>query len=305
MAHIFVSYARKDADAANRLVGTLAEAGYEAWIDREIPGGELWKKRVVEAIEGAHAFLILLSPSSVASDNVRKELDVADSRKKLILPLVIAPMKVPPEMEYSLAGLQRIDFASDANAGQKHLLNAMKSLHAIEQQSADWVSLTDTKEGRKELNAILTDPVLSDRDRARRQRKMDDSQEPGVPSAERLQSMTERAVRRAERRLIVVRRVQSRRDAIDAKRDDLRKKRETLTRKLEGTSSAEIANQIQGELAEIRWWEESLASESRSLTERISLLGEVSTDRDKILEEGRRLLEESNKLIERIWKKDG
>ena len=53
MAHIFVSYARKDVGAADRLVGTLREAGYEAWIDRQIPGGELSKKQIVQAIEKA------------------------------------------------------------------------------------------------------------------------------------------------------------------------------------------------------------------------------------------------------------
>lgn len=72
MAHIFISYARKDAEAANRLVGTLANAGYQAWIDREITGGDLWKRRIVEAIDGADAFLVLLSPHSVASDNVQR-----------------------------------------------------------------------------------------------------------------------------------------------------------------------------------------------------------------------------------------
>ena len=126
MAHIFISYARKDAKAANRLVGTLGKAGYDAWIDREIPGGELWRKRIVQEIEQAKAFLILLSPNSVASDDVRKELDIAENRKKLILPLVIAPMRIPPEMEYSLAGLQRIDFAADPIAGDQQLLSAIQ-----------------------------------------------------------------------------------------------------------------------------------------------------------------------------------
>jgi hypothetical protein len=156
MAHIFISYARKDVHAANRLVGTLAEAGYEAWIDCEIPGGELWKKRIVEAIEQAKAFLILLSPNSVASRDVRKELDIAENRKKLILPLVIAPMKIPPEMEYSLAGLQWIDFAADLSAGDRQLLSAIQSLRAIEQNVA-WVPWMETKEGREKLNAVLFD----------------------------------------------------------------------------------------------------------------------------------------------------
>src|SRR6516165_4326441 len=111
MAHIFISYARKDAQAANRLVGTLAKAGYEAWIDREIPGGELWKKRIVDAIEQAKGFLILLSPNS-------------------------------------LAGLQRVDLAADPSAGDRQLLSAIQSLRAIEQNVA-WVPWMESKEGRE------------------------------------------------------------------------------------------------------------------------------------------------------------
>jgi hypothetical protein len=57
---------------------------------------------------------------------------MADSRKKLIFPLVIAPMEIPPEMEYSLSGLQQIDFVTDPDAGDRQLLSALKSLHAIE-----------------------------------------------------------------------------------------------------------------------------------------------------------------------------
>jgi len=85
----------------------------------------------VQAIEKAQAFLVLLSPNSVASDNVRKELDLADSRKKLIFPLVIARMTIPHEMEYSLAGLQLIDFVSSPESGNSQTLSALKSLHAI------------------------------------------------------------------------------------------------------------------------------------------------------------------------------
>jgi hypothetical protein len=65
-------------------------------------------------------------------------------------------MKIPPEMEYSLAGLQWIDFAADLSAGDRQLLSAIQSLRAIEQNVA-WVPWMETKEGREKLNAVLFD----------------------------------------------------------------------------------------------------------------------------------------------------
>jgi hypothetical protein len=285
MAPIFISYARKDVEAANRLRGTLAKAGYEAWIDQEIPGGDLWKKRIVEAIEVAQAFLVLLSPNSVGSDNVRKELDMADSRKKLIFPLVIAPMKIPHEMEYSLAGLQRIDFVTDPGAGDRQLLSALKSLHAIEQQNTEW-AMGETKERRKKLNAILTDPSRSIRE------KIDDF---GIA----FQEPTRQAWQKKRDN------VSARQNAIVAEQDLLRKKKETLLRELVTASSDEIRKLIYEKVGDISRQQESLLLESSALRdEELALIDESQTQRDKMSEGARKMLEESNKLVERFWKKD-
>jgi adenylate cyclase len=50
---------------------------------------------------------VLLSSSSVISENVTKEIALAAERKKKILPLDLEPVAIPNEMAYHLAGLQR------------------------------------------------------------------------------------------------------------------------------------------------------------------------------------------------------
>jgi hypothetical protein len=293
MAHIFVSYARKDAQAANRLVGTLAKAGYEAWIDREIPGGELWKKRIVEAIEQSKAFLILLSPNSVASHDVRKELDIAENRKKLILPLVISPMKIPPEMEYSLAGLQRIDFAADPSAGDRQLLSAIQSLRAIEQNVAR-VPWMETKEGRETLTAILSDTSRSIQERV--SDYVGRCQLASSADSEAwLKRMTDLDRRHA---------------AMSAEREDLEKKKANLKHELGATSSGEIRELISEKITDINRRLASLESESIALRdEERSLIAKPSDYYSKLLERSNKSLEKYDRflgsIMQHIRKKNG
>lgn len=126
MGHIFISYSRKDTSIVNRLIGELKNSGYTFWIDREgIRGGELWRRSIVEAIENADKFLIVLSSNSVESENVRKELDIASEAKKAILPIAIHQTTIPKDMRYQLAGLQRVDITGDFEAGIRQLLTAL------------------------------------------------------------------------------------------------------------------------------------------------------------------------------------
>jgi hypothetical protein len=89
MGKIFISYSRKDKGFVDGLVQDLGENGFEVWIDREdIVGGERWRAQIVEAIRSCDAFLIILSPQSVASDNIAKELALAEKNKRRIIPVV-------------------------------------------------------------------------------------------------------------------------------------------------------------------------------------------------------------------------
>jgi hypothetical protein len=134
MARIFVSYSRKDTKIVDQLISELDAAGYEVWIDRAgIRSGEQWRQQIVTAIDSADVFLLILSPNSIKSDNVRRELDLAEGVKKRVLPIVVKPIKsIPKELRYQLVGLQWLDLSDNFEAGLDRLLATLKGTHQIE-----------------------------------------------------------------------------------------------------------------------------------------------------------------------------
>ena len=119
MSEVFFSYSRSDSDFVDQLIGELEPRGVDIWVDRgEILAGESWRRSIVEAIRNCQIFVIVLSPHSIRSENVTKELTLAEQYDKRVLPLVIHEVEIPPSLDYQLAGLHYQTFAEgdyDAN----------------------------------------------------------------------------------------------------------------------------------------------------------------------------------------------
>src|SRR6266487_6321040 len=126
MQHVFVSYSRKDGEAVDQIVARLNEDGFNVWLDRkEIRGGELWREDIVEAIDNAYTCVLMLSPDSVASDNVRKEVDLAEGSAKELIPVMLRPVELPAKLRYQLAGIQWIEYYSDPEAKYSELAEVL------------------------------------------------------------------------------------------------------------------------------------------------------------------------------------
>jgi formylglycine-generating enzyme required for sulfatase activity len=109
---LFISYARKDVEFAQKLNADLQRHGVATWIDElGIRGGEDWPNRIATAIEGCKAMLIILSPDSVASRWVQRELAFADAKGKRVLPLLYKPCGLPAWFELRFGNVQRADFS--------------------------------------------------------------------------------------------------------------------------------------------------------------------------------------------------
>ncbi|HET6597908.1 MAG TPA: TIR domain-containing protein [Anaerolineales bacterium] len=110
MGQVFISYSRRDLETVNHLVERMQRAGINIWIDRkEIKVGKLWRTQIVQAIDTCDAFVLMLSSSAAASENVRKEIDLAQDSGRTIFILNLDQVKIPADMRYQLAGLQFID----------------------------------------------------------------------------------------------------------------------------------------------------------------------------------------------------
>jgi len=108
MADIFISYSSKDREQAELLTELLASAGLSVWIDQSgIEAASSWSEEIVNALDGCKAFIVMLSPHSIESKNVVREVALAFEKNKKILPLDLEPVSLPASMQYHLAGLQR------------------------------------------------------------------------------------------------------------------------------------------------------------------------------------------------------
>ncbi len=119
---VFVSYAREDSDFALRLGQDLRAAGAQIWLDQlDIPAGARWDEAVQEALARCPSLLVILSPDSVASDNVMDEVSFALDEDKLVVPVIGRPCEIP----FRLRRLQYIDCTRDYDTALAKLSHAL------------------------------------------------------------------------------------------------------------------------------------------------------------------------------------
>lgn len=119
---VFFSYARADSEFVLRLAEDMRSAGVDLWIDQlDIPTGARWDQTVENALKACPRFLLVLSPISVASQNVMDEVAFAIDQNKEILPILYQNCDTP----FRIKRLQRIDFTEDYNKAFAKLLEAL------------------------------------------------------------------------------------------------------------------------------------------------------------------------------------
>jgi hypothetical protein len=95
---VFISYARTDRDYVERLARAISEAGFEVWYDRSIETGSSFSDRIREAIDSSAALIAVLTPESVGSKWVLREISYADQRNIPLVPLLLADCEKPIEL---------------------------------------------------------------------------------------------------------------------------------------------------------------------------------------------------------------
>ncbi|HEY9736463.1 MAG TPA: TIR domain-containing protein, partial [Trichocoleus sp.] len=86
---VFISYSRRDKAFVQQLWQGLQAEGFTVWVDWEdIAPLAPWRQEIHQGILAASNFLIVLSPSSLASEECQKELDCAIANNKRLVPIV-------------------------------------------------------------------------------------------------------------------------------------------------------------------------------------------------------------------------
>ena len=81
MSQVFISYSHVDPDReiAAKLRQHIEPNGFDVWVDTKIGLGQDWVEQIDTQIRRSTHLVALLSPRSIQSDMVRREISIAYS----------------------------------------------------------------------------------------------------------------------------------------------------------------------------------------------------------------------------------
>ena len=98
-APLFISYSRKDYYFAESLAFHLLRRGVPAWLDvKDLSPGGFWESDLEAALDAAACVVLVASPESVKSPNVRKEWERAKEQGKRIVVVVRRGARLAEEL---------------------------------------------------------------------------------------------------------------------------------------------------------------------------------------------------------------
>lgn len=131
MTNCFMSYATEDRVFVQGLATRVREFGHFVWVDyKDIPGGTDWETEIQKGIRESHYLLVVITPHSIDSEWVKREIHLAKEQGKEIIPLLVYKVAMPESLEkLGISHLQCFDFLQDGYEGALHKLLDTISIH--------------------------------------------------------------------------------------------------------------------------------------------------------------------------------
>ncbi len=108
--YIFISYSSHDKVIADAICAKLENNNIRCWIaPRDILPGIEFGEAIVDAIADCRIFLLVFSSKANDSTHVRKEVDRAVSKGKIIIPFRVEDVLPTKSMEYALSNTHWLD----------------------------------------------------------------------------------------------------------------------------------------------------------------------------------------------------
>lgn len=103
--YIFISYAHANTPAVMQVVEELSERGFRIWYDEGIEVGTEWPEYIARHLAGAAVMLAFLSNAYMRSDNCRKEMHFAQTKRIQTLNIFLEQTQMTPGMEMQVGSL--------------------------------------------------------------------------------------------------------------------------------------------------------------------------------------------------------
>lgn len=138
---VFISYSRKDSDTVNFIVRCIENAGFRVWIDKDgIESGEGFKRVIVNAMENSSVVLFFSSENSQQSPWTAKEVGLAVSLGKHIIPIRLDSSSYNKEILFDLVNIDFVDYtdSSKHEAVLKKLIKSLEKYCAVKSHDTDF-----------------------------------------------------------------------------------------------------------------------------------------------------------------------
>lgn len=128
---VFVAYSRKDSDTCRQIVSELRGHGLNVFYDQYIQGGEEWRDMLAWNIKNCSVLMVLFTASSKDSPQVRKEVNLATSHSKSIIPVMVEDVRLEGGLELELNGINFIPYFDSPQTRLAEAVEKAKTLAAI------------------------------------------------------------------------------------------------------------------------------------------------------------------------------
>ena len=120
---VFISYQHEDADFAELLKFRIKDRGFDSWVDSEdLQAGEEWQVSIDQAIKGAFALIVIMTPNAQASEYVTYEWSFAWGAGIKVIPVLYKQTQLHPRLKT----LQYLDFTNHSTRPWDKLFEALK-----------------------------------------------------------------------------------------------------------------------------------------------------------------------------------
>jgi WD40 repeat protein len=135
MTQVFVSYAEPDKAMMEKIRNSLRRESLTVWTNTtDIQTGEAFEAAIQRGIEQADNVVYLLSPDSIDSHFARKELEIALSLHKRIIPILVRETSAE-QIPNGLRNVQNIDLTNNVQEDD-YLLDESQLLNILHQDEA-------------------------------------------------------------------------------------------------------------------------------------------------------------------------
>ena len=182
MSHeVMISFSSKSLPMVEKILRRLEEAGLRCWVSyRDVKQGANYQESITGAIRTAGAVLFVMCREFNLSEETKRELSLASSFKKPMLPIRMEEFELSDALVYSLATVQYINAFPDFDVAVERTIARLKELVAANAaspsdeerpvQTAAIAPVTDSSNAQKYADIarqVYADGIVTPEERGR------------------------------------------------------------------------------------------------------------------------------------------